>query len=202
VNVAGADDLAARIDERQRLEPGGLLHGVGQKSVAALAPSGHEAMRAGSHLQERPDRDDGLVLRGHALAREHQRLFRGGLDLVGPIRLDLAHTVDEQRQDGNGGKHHQARSDAEHKPASSGLAVRAALIQHGFLPDLAKLFSYRFGLRSLWTDLRNTAVYRRRDAAYGCASRAISQESHAKSVAAHKKPVRNLLTALRGRPAG
>src|SRR5262245_62315186 len=45
VRIARTDDSPGWINERQRLEPGNLSGGISEKTVAAFAPRGHEAMR-------------------------------------------------------------------------------------------------------------------------------------------------------------
>jgi hypothetical protein len=130
VGVAGADDPPVGLDERQRFQPRDLTHGIGQVVVAALAAAGHEAVRAGGDLQERAHRHDRLVLRGHALPRQHERLVRGRLDAIGAIGLDVADAVEQQRQDGDDGDDHQPRADRQRELRSSAI-WSPALVCHG-----------------------------------------------------------------------
>jgi hypothetical protein len=92
-------------------------------------------MGAGGHLQEGPDRHDGLILRGHSLPRQIERLLGGGLDALGAVGFDVADAVKEQGDDGDDGKDHQPRADAQRELAAPGLALKPlARVGHGDCP--------------------------------------------------------------------
>ena len=81
-------------------------------------------MRARDHLHDGFDRDDDLLLRFHALARERERLLGERGDPLGAIGLDLR-TVDHQRHDRDQREGEQARAHADRglRPCAFGKQV-------------------------------------------------------------------------------
>jgi hypothetical protein len=56
--------------------------------------------------------------------RAIERLLGGGLDALGAVGLDVADAVEQQRHDGDDGKDHQPRADAQRELASPGLVLK------------------------------------------------------------------------------
>jgi hypothetical protein len=142
-----------------------ILVSVPKKTPAGRAEfdrgNGVEPVRTRCHLHECADGYDGFVLRGDALMREHERLPRRGGDALRSIGLDVADAVEEQRQDGDGGEHHQPRPNAERELGSTRLGVLpSASVQHGALQNPLPRLRSGIDLRKLSSKHRNSRACR------------------------------------------
>src|SRR5581483_11170170 len=124
VGKARADDLSLQIGDGERLQPRHAAGALAEELAARCIGGGESRARAGDDLKKGASDQDYFAVGAHRLPGQRQCLRVRLRDQIATLVLDVAQVIDEQRCDGDKGKDHQPRANAERALGTRGLRLR------------------------------------------------------------------------------